>query len=232
VKLGGQMKMGMKALLGIMGKRTPVNVMVSITDRCPSRCSYCQIPAQNRPDLTTAQWKDLLTQMQRAGTLRIGVWGGEPLMRHDAVELCAFARELGIYVSLDSNGYLLPARVEILNHIDHLVLAFDGPEKAHDANRESGSYRKLMKAIELASGNIRLWTITVLTRLHDHLSDSSPQRKARWRYDGNDAFAGGVHRGLRQVAGIEARRCPDRQFEKVPEEHQRMGRFLDDQDSR
>jgi len=163
VKLGGQMKMGMKALLGIMGKRTPVNVMVSITDRCPSRCSYCQIPSQNRPDLTTAQWKDLLTQMRSAGTQRIGVWGGEPLMRHDAVELCAFAQELGIYVSLDSNGYLLPARAEILDHIDHLVLAFDGPEKAHDANREPGSYRKVMKAFELASGNIRLWTITVLT---------------------------------------------------------------------
>jgi MoaA/NifB/PqqE/SkfB family radical SAM enzyme len=107
---------------------------------------------------------DLIRQMREAGTQRIGIWGGEPLTRDDIVELCAFAQELGIYVSLDSNGYLLPARSEILDCIDHLVLAFDGPEEAHDANREKGSFRKVTRAMEVASGRIRLWTITVLTR--------------------------------------------------------------------
>jgi len=165
MKLTGQVMMGVDAALGLIaGRRRPVNVMVSITDNCCSRCSYCQIPEQGRPDLSTDQWKDLFRQMADAGTRRIGVWGGEPLMRKDIVELCAYARELGIYVSMDSNGYLLPARPEILDNIDHLVLAYDGPEKAHDANRESGSHEKVIRAMETASGRIRFWTITVLTR--------------------------------------------------------------------
>jgi len=164
VKLSGQISMGIDAVFGLLGRRRPVNVMVSVTDRCCSRCSYCQIPEQGRPDLTTDQWKDLFRQMAEAGTKRIGVWGGEPLMRKDIVELCAYAREQGMYVSLDSNGYLLPNRVEILDNIDHLVLAFDGPEEAHDCNREKDSHSKVMKAMELASGKTRLWTITVLTR--------------------------------------------------------------------
>lgn len=169
--------MGIDAALGILGRRRPVNVMVSITDRCCSRCRYCQIPEQGRPDLTTEQWKDLFRQMAEAGTRRIGVWGGEPLMRRDISELCSYARSLGIYVSLDSNGYLIPSRPEVLDEIDHLVLAYDGPRQAHDANREPGSHDKVLKAMETASGRIRLWTITVLTRNNiahlDHIMDTA-----------------------------------------------------------
>lgn len=157
--------MGFDALLGMaVGRRRPVNVMISITDRCCSRCNYCQIPQQGRPDLSTEQWKGLFTQMAGAGTKRIGIWGGEPLMRDDIIDLCAFARNLGMYVSLDSNGYILPVKPEILNNIDHLVLAYDGPEEAHDTNREKGSHAKVIRAMEEASGRVRLWTITVVTR--------------------------------------------------------------------
>ena len=177
VNLSGQISMGIDAALGLFGRRRPVNVMVSITDNCCSRCAYCQIPEQGRPDLSTEQWKDLFRQMSEAGTRRIGVWGGEPLMRNDIIELCAYARELGMYVSLDSNGYIIPAKAEILNHIDHLVLAYDGPEKAHDTNREEGSHTKVMKAMETASGKVRLWTITVLTRHNmnhlDHIMETA-----------------------------------------------------------
>ena len=168
MNLAGQIKMGIGALRCIAGARIPLNVMISVTDRCPSRCAYCQIPLRCRPDLTTAQWKSIIDQMALAGTMRIGVWGGEPLVRRDIVELCAHARKLGIYVSLDSNGYLIPAMPEILDNIDHLVLSYDGPEKAHDANREPGSWKKVMKAFETASGKVRLWSITVLTKNNIH----------------------------------------------------------------
>ncbi|MBD3277810.1 MAG: radical SAM protein [Candidatus Aegiribacteria sp.] len=172
MKLGGQIKMGLNAALGLFGRRRPVNVMVSITDKCCSRCSYCQIPEQGRPDLSTKQWKDLFRQMAEAGTRRIGVWGGEPLMRKDICELCGYARSLGMYVSLDSNGYIIPSRLEILDNIDHLVLAYDGPEHAHDANREEGSHEKALRAMEAVSGRVRFWTITVLTRNNIHHLDS------------------------------------------------------------
>jgi MoaA/NifB/PqqE/SkfB family radical SAM enzyme len=171
MRLSGMFGMGMDALLGLFGRYRPVNVMVSVTDRCPSRCTYCRIPLNNRPELDTGQWKGLLREMALAGTRRIGVWGGEPLVRDDIVELCAYARGLGIYVSMDSNGYLLPSRQEILGAIDHLVLAYDGPEEAHDANRQPGSWKKVTKALETASGRVRLWTITVLTRNNLHLVD-------------------------------------------------------------
>jgi len=182
MNLAGQVGMGLDAVLGLMGRRRPVNVMVSITDKCCSRCNYCQIPEQGRPDLSTETWLDLLDQMADAGTRRIGVWGGEPLMRQDIVRLCAHARSRGIYVSLDSNGYLIPSRLEILDNIDHLVLAFDGPEEAHDANREAGSQQKVLRAMEAASGRVRLWTITVLTRNNMHCLDSIMKRAVEFGF--------------------------------------------------
>jgi pyrroloquinoline quinone biosynthesis protein E len=170
VNLLGQLRMGLGALMTVLGRKRPLNVMASVTDHCPSRCTYCRIPEQNRPDLPTEVWLDLITQMRRAGTQRIGVWGGEPLTRPDIVQLCRHMRKLDIYVSIDTNGYLLPQRSEILDHADHLVLAFDGPRQAHDANREEGSFDKAVRAMETASGRIRLWSITVLTKHNlDHL---------------------------------------------------------------
>ncbi|MCK5785596.1 MAG: radical SAM protein [Candidatus Sabulitectum sp.] len=171
MKLAGQIKMGMGALRCRLGAKIPLNVMVSITDHCPSRCSYCQIPSRCREDLSTEQWKDIFRQIAEAGTMRIGVWGGEPLARRDIVELCAYARELGMYVSLDSNGYMIPSRAEILDNIDHLVLSYDGPKEAHDRNREEGSWEKVTAAFEVASGKVRLWSITVLTKNNIHLLD-------------------------------------------------------------
>ncbi len=171
MNFAGQAKMGIGALRCRMGANIPLNVMVSVTDRCPSRCSYCQIPSRCRPDLSTEQWKDIFRQLADAGTMRIGVWGGEPLARKDIVELCSYARELGLYVSLDSNGYFIPSRPEILDNIDHLVLSYDGPEEAHDKNREKGSWKKVMAAFEAASGKVRLWSITVLTKNNIFLLD-------------------------------------------------------------
>ena len=166
-----QLKMGLGALKGRMGARIPLNVMISVTDHCPSRCRYCGIPERCRPDLPTSDWKSLLLQMRNAGTMRVGVWGGEPMTRNDIVELCSYARELGMYVSMDSNGYLIPSKPEILNAVDHMVLSLDGPPHVHDANRELGSWLRTMEAVRFCSGKVRLWTITVITRNNIHELD-------------------------------------------------------------
>jgi len=96
--------------------------------------------------------------------MRLGLWGGEPLVRDDIGGIIDYAKYRGLYVTLDSNGYLVPSRLRLLRRLDHLIVALDGPEKAHDLNREKGGFDKAMAAIESVSGRIPLWTITVLTK--------------------------------------------------------------------
>jgi MoaA/NifB/PqqE/SkfB family radical SAM enzyme len=163
VKIGLQM---VRAALGanILGRRKPVNVMFGVTNRCPSRCTYCQIPERPQADLSTEQIFDLFRQMKKAGTRRLGLWGGEPLMRKDIGQLVDFAKECGFYVSLDSNGYLLPKKIDQILNLDHLVISLDGRKENHDANRQPGSFDKALAGIKAAAGRVPLWTITVLTR--------------------------------------------------------------------
>ena len=165
LSLQNKIKMGWGSVrYRVTGHKAPINVMLAVTDRCPSRCTYCRIPARNYADPSTETLLNLIDQLAAAGTQRIGIWGGEPLIRQDIGQIIARIKENGMYVTLDSNGYLVPDRIEEIALLDHLVIALDGPESAHDANREKGSHARAMAAIEAAQGRIQTWTITVLTR--------------------------------------------------------------------
>ena len=148
----------------LLGRRMPLNVMLSVTNRCNSRCRYCDIPARRQRELSPDQVRQLIDEMAAAGTKRLGLWGGEPLLRDDIADIVHQAKSHGMYVTLDTNGYLLPQRLPDLPDLDHVIVAYDGPEHAHDANRGKGTWRKAMAGIEAAMPRMTVWTITVLTR--------------------------------------------------------------------
>jgi len=166
MKAKQMIQMGMSAAkVSFGGARIPINVMLSVTNHCNARCSYCDIPARQQEELTDAETHQLIDDMADAGTRRLGIWGGEPLLRKaigDFVDHCA---ERGIYTTMDTNGYLLKKRIDGLQNLDHILFSLDGEAEYHDTNREANSFHKTMKAIDLAvSRDMNVWTITVLTR--------------------------------------------------------------------
>jgi MoaA/NifB/PqqE/SkfB family radical SAM enzyme len=106
----------------------------------------------------------LIDEMAAAGTLRLGLWGGEPLIRDDIGEIVEKAREKNFFVTMDTNGHLLPGKLDVIRKLDHVVIAYDGPEEAHESNRGRGTHKLALDAIRAASGIVRVWTITVLTK--------------------------------------------------------------------
>jgi len=157
--------LGLGALrANVLRQRVPLNVMLSATNRCNSHCRYCDIPVRKQTELTPEQTLQLIDEMAEAGTKRLGIWGGEPLLRGDIAEIIAHARKHRMLVTLDTNGYLLPKRLHELSELNHVIVALDGSEPEHDANRGPGSFRKAMAGIEAALPTMSVWTITVLTR--------------------------------------------------------------------
>ena len=148
----------------IWNKSLPLNVMLSVTNRCPSHCSYCNIPQRRQKELSTEEIFSLIDQITQMGCQRLGLWGGEPLVRDDIGRIIGYAKKKGLFVTLDSNGYFLPQKLKLISGLDHLILALDGRQQEHDLNREPGSFQKVMAAIEAASETLPLWTITVLTK--------------------------------------------------------------------
>ncbi len=152
------------ALFRVFGLRAPLNVMISLTDRCTCLCKYCRIPLRKSSEMTLEQLKELFGEMRRAGTARLGLWGGEPLIREDIGDIIENARTRGFYISVDTNGELVAQKLAELENADHLVISLDGKKENHDANRHKGAFDAAMEAIRLTAPSKRLWTISVLTR--------------------------------------------------------------------
>lgn len=111
---------------------------------------------------------DLLSSMKEAGVINVRFTGGEPTTREDWPEILKFARELGLVISLSSNGVFQRRKnIERLKEIapEQVTLSIDGLEKNHDAVRGSGTYRMVLRTLEELSGIIKnLRLTTVLTR--------------------------------------------------------------------
>lgn len=150
----------------LFGVRRPLNVMLALTNRCTAHCRYCNIPVRDHRDLSTDQVLRLVDEMADAGAVRLGLWGGEPLLREDIGVIVRRAKSRGLYVTLDTNGALWSERMADLAGLDHVIFGLDGSAAHHDANRGPGTHAKVMEAIELArrAPGLRVWTITVLNR--------------------------------------------------------------------
>lgn len=86
-------------------------------------------------ELTTEDWKTLLTRVYNAGIPHVIFFGGEPTLRADLTELMAFTEQLGLVSGLVSSdpklkepAYLLPL---ITAGLDHLTFCLD-PSSSED----------------------------------------------------------------------------------------------------
>lgn len=148
-----------------IGKKTPLNIMWRITNKCNSKCKYCVIRNRKMRELSTSDIFNLIDQMSKAGTQRIGFVGGEALLREDFGQIIEHAKKKGIYVTLVSNGYLIPEKIQIIKNLDCLILSLDGRKMNHEQDREPGAYEKVIVAFELVSKEkINVLTNTVLTK--------------------------------------------------------------------
>lgn len=157
-----------------LGIRCPVNVMLAVTNRCNGCCSYCRIPTRPGEDMPTDKLLSLMDEMAAAGTVRLGIWGGEPLMREDIGQIVNRAKQRGMYVTMDSNGLLWEDRWRELMSLDHVTFAVDGDRQGHEKNRGKGTYDTVMKTVETmaSKGGPKVWTLTVLTRNNLHEVDA------------------------------------------------------------
>ncbi len=94
-------------------------MVLELTYRCPLKCPWCNNPLNygdfSKEELTTDEWKHVLREARRIGSLQLGFSGGEPLLRPDLEELMAEADGLGFYTNLITSGVgLTRKRLEAL----------------------------------------------------------------------------------------------------------------------
>ena len=132
------------------GARIPLVVSWRLLNRCNLRCQYCYIPLVRTDEMTTAEVISTLDGLSRAGTRYLNYTGGEALLRDDIGEILAHTAALGFIHSVNTNGTLVPRKLDALRKVSTLTLSLDGTEAVHDATRGNGSHRQVMVALETA----------------------------------------------------------------------------------
>lgn len=116
----------------------PLWLLAELTYACPLQCPYCSNPvdfARVKTELTTEEWRRVLTEARAMGATQLGFSGGEPLVRRDLETLIAHARALGYYTNLITSGVGMDeARVQAFREagLDHIQLSFQSSEKAQN----------------------------------------------------------------------------------------------------
>ena len=140
----------------ISGRRAPVILNWAVTGKCNLRCKHCygSYGRVQNEELSFEAARKLVDAAVKAGTRRMTLEGGEPLVRPDICELMEYIRSKGVEMSLCTNGLLLEKYAgRLKDKIDLVVLSLDGNEKRHDELRGQGSFKAVMKAADIAVKN-------------------------------------------------------------------------------
>src|SRR3989338_8694550 len=152
----------------ITKQKIPFQVNIHLNDVCNLRCKYCYIDFDNASkDMPLPALKKILKDARSLGAERISLEGGEPLLRKDIGEIVDAISSLGMASNINTNGYVLPHRIQQLKNLDLLSVSLDGDQTIHDQLRGKGSFQKAINAIDLAKKhNIKVHVLSVLTKVN------------------------------------------------------------------
>jgi MoaA/NifB/PqqE/SkfB family radical SAM enzyme len=144
--------------------KSPFQMTLSLTNRCNFRCTYCDIPLQHRDEMDTAGWMAAIDELRAGGMGRASLIGGEPLLRKDVGAIIRHLKRRGIHASMNTNGWLVPDRIDDVAALDLVCVSIDGPEAVHDRQRHRGSYARVIRALDaLRQRTVPVVTMTVIT---------------------------------------------------------------------
>lgn len=113
----------------------PYALLAELTYACPLHCPYCSNPValQNyRDELATDEWHRVFAEAADLGVLQVHLSGGEPMQRHDIVDLVRCANGLGMYTNLITSGLgFSTRRAEQLRDagLDHVQVSIQADQR-------------------------------------------------------------------------------------------------------
>lgn len=129
-------------------------VVWNLTRTCNLKCMHCYSSSEAKVyenELTTTEGKQFLRDLAAFNVPVVLFSGGEPLARKDFFELAAYARELGLRVTISTNGTLIkPDVAEKIKAIGvgYVGISLDGIGANNDRFRGcQGAYEAALEGI-------------------------------------------------------------------------------------
>lgn len=176
----------------------PTEIKLYVNSVCNARCLMCDIGMNNQHSIFYRQLAPgennqisleicrRITEDVKHFKPKINISGTEPLLHTDLVEMVGIFKREGLYVSLSTNGMLLPELAEPIfsQGIDGVSVSLDGPERVHNQIRGVDIYSKAMAGIQEIvrlkrrnrSNNFKIGINFCITPLnYEHLANFAPK---------------------------------------------------------
>ena len=152
----------------------PQLLALEVTRRCKFNCRHCRANASTScaDDLTTDQWKKIISSIADFQKCVIIMTGGEPTERGDILELISHSRDLGLRVVMATCGYSInEISISELKHVGIMAISFslDGATAAqHDSFRQTpGAFEIVKKATAITKqAGLRFQINTTISKLN------------------------------------------------------------------
>jgi len=133
------------AIRSSLCKPAPVSLGFELTHRCNLDCRYCD---RHRPLPDEMEHDDIfstLAGMWRLGMRTVSLDGGEPLLHPDVAEVAEWLVNRRIDVRMNTNGLLVPHRLEVVRHLSKVKISVDGPRAINDAVRGKHAWNRAIE---------------------------------------------------------------------------------------
>lgn len=151
----------------------PLFVVLVTNNNCNLNCTYCYGEYGTKTaekNYSTKKLIQMIDELKNLGSRLLTMHGGEALLRKDFGEVLNYAKLRGFYISVNTNGYLVPKKLEELKCADTIVLSLDGSKENNDKYRGKGCYEKVIAAMDALSA-ISMPTVISATLTDDTLED-------------------------------------------------------------
>lgn len=144
----------------------PLMVYLHMTNRCNLKCPYCynkedrhaklklEHSGQLHPELTTAEFKVLISRILHCGAKQLFFTGGEPLMRTDTMDLVEFARgkDSRLFLEMLTNATKVTEKTaeRICGSLDVVTISLDGHrQELHEFYRGKNTFEPTIRGIKM-----------------------------------------------------------------------------------
>ncbi len=153
----------------------PLAVHLEIVGACNLTCTHCfaGVLPRNQHPLTLGEMETLFDDLAALGSFRLGLTGGEPLLRKDLFDILDAATERGLHPCLTTNGLLLTeeiAREFGKRELVWLNISLEGPSvESNDPVRGAGTFDAVVAKLKLLGRYTRFTLAFTVLRTNAHL---------------------------------------------------------------
>ncbi|MFT5430195.1 MAG: MoaA/NifB/PqqE/SkfB family radical SAM enzyme [Myxococcota bacterium] len=136
----------MRGALARAGVRpAPIAVAFEVTHRCNLACHYCDRHTEKPNEMSWLQIVGAFEELHARGMRYISLDGGEPLTHPRVSDMVDWLVSRGVRTAMNTNGILVPKKLDVIKRLHKVKVSLDGPAKNHDKIRGRNAHRRAIR---------------------------------------------------------------------------------------